>query len=298
MEISIFNKLLPYRLTYRGGIINTIIRAPLRRRTLLANVKNELLEQPNTVTVVIGIKNRSDYRLRNALWSLAKQKYDKALLDIIVIDYGSETEHQSNSQKLCDEFGAECVLLANAKEFNKSNCLNYAIKRTDSKFLLSSDVDVIFPQNYIEIMVDKLLQNPLSVVYSRMNDLPESSTPLLKKLYDNNLPIAFDELLSHCSPRGTGIHNAGINGTYTIFYKYIRGYDEFFCGWGVEDNDLMVRFERLGLDICSIFPITYLHQWHPKGEGIIDYKATAKRNRVYYEKAKSIIRNPDSWGEN
>ncbi len=297
MKISAFNKYLPYRLMWRGGIINTVIKAPLRRRTLLAKVKDELLEQPNTVTVVIGIKNRSDYRLRNALWSLANQEYDKKLIDIIVVDYGSETVHQSNSKKLCDEYGAECILLTNPKEWNRSNCLNYAIKRADSKFLLTSDVDVIFPPNYIEVMVNKLLQNPLSVVYSRSNDLPESSTAWVKKLYENNLPIPFDELLSQSSPRSAGIHNAGINGSYVFFYKYIRGYDEFFKGWGSEDNDLMQRFERLGLDICSIFPISYLHQWHPKGEGIMDYNISVKRNLEYHEKIKPIIRNLDSWGE-
>jgi hypothetical protein len=290
--------ILPYRFTFRDGLVNTVLAAPLRR----ARLRNELAQQTegmdDSVTVLIGIRNRSDYRLRNALWSLRHQDYPSDLVKIVVVDYGSTTEHRTRTFELCDRFDAECFPLAAPGGWNKPKCLNYAIKRTRTKFLLSSDVDVIFPQQYLTEMVHALKKNPLAAVYSRMQDLPQDSVETMQTLDTMDADIPFDTLFELASARGAGYENAGINGTYTHYYHYLRGYDEFYEGWGSEDNDLMKRFVNLGLDIVSLYPnATYLHQWHPKGEGIGNYQETARRNREYYEDTRSIIRNTQRWGE-
>lgn len=288
-------RLLPYKFTRRHGLFNTLLFAPIRRILLAEEVKRTK-HTPDSITIVIGIRNRNDHRLRNALWSIANQNHPKQLTKIIVVDYGSNEEQLTAAIDLCNKFNAEIIFLT-ASTWNKSKCLNYAIKRANTKFILSTDADVILPLNYISEMIASLKAHPLSAIYSRMMDLPDSKTDELRLISEMNLPVPFESLFHDTVARGPGHENAGINGTYTAFYQYIRGYDELYEGWGSEDNDLMSRFIRLGLDIISISKkASYLHQWHPKGEGIPYFGESAKRNREYYQHMKSIRRNKSGWG--
>ena len=44
----------------------------------------------------------------------------------------------------------------------------------------------------------------------------------------------------------------------------MNGFDEQFVGWGLEDRDLQVRLERLGLRAWSVLLHTApVHLWHP-----------------------------------
>lgn len=272
--------------------------APVRRWKLRNRLATSIQGMDDSITVMIGIRNRGDYRLRNALWSLKHQNYPHDLIQIVIVDYGSTPEHLAHTLQLCHRFGATCFQLAATGGWSKPKCLNYAIKRTNTKFILSSDVDIIFPPNYLKEMVAVLKKEPLSVVYSRMLDLPEDSVNSVRELDAYDHPIPFDSLLNLATARGPGHENAGINGTYAFFYQYLRGYDEFYEGWGSEDNDLKKRFVMLGLDISSIYPTaSYLHQWHPKGEGVANFQESAHRNREYWEKTRSIVRNPHKWGD-
>jgi predicted glycosyltransferase involved in capsule biosynthesis len=290
-------KLLPYRLTCRNGLVNTTLLAPLRRAWLKNRLK-ALSNEPDSITIAIGIRNRSDYRLRNALWSLANQDYPKDLVKIVVVDYGSSDDHKERTIEICNRFDAKVMFLAAPAGWNRSKCLNFAIKQVKTKYFLSSDVDMIYQENYLRELMQKLKENPLSVVCSRMMDLPEKSIDVMRTLAEKNLPVPYQDLINMTTSRGAGDSNASINCSYTLFYQYIRGYDEFYQGWGSEDNDLMKRFISLGLDICSIAQkATYLHQWHPKGEGIADFDEAAQRNREYCEKNNTIIRNKLQWGE-
>jgi hypothetical protein len=48
-------------------------------------------------------------------------------------------------------------------------------------------------------------------------------------------------------------------------YERVNGYDENFCQWGCEDDDLRLRLRRAGTQIESILRWTNTyHLWHPK----------------------------------
>ena len=83
---------------------------------------------------------------------------------------------------------------------------------------------------------------------------------------------------------------------------FFSGYDEFYTLWGREDDDLVKRFELLGLKMGYITDKTsYLHQWHKKFMGLgrskKHIKKQVKKNDSYFNMNNSIIRNPDGWGE-
>jgi hypothetical protein len=87
--------------------------------------------------------------------------------------------------------------------------------------------------------------------------------------------------------------------TYTVFYKVVRGYDEYYQEWGSEDDDLMRRFMYLGLEPKVLDSGScYLHQWHPKYEGVPDGgdSACIQRNLAHLRRTHSIVRNGRDWG--
>src|SRR5262245_7440332 len=80
---------LPWRLSHRNGLLKTCIYAPVRQAVVRYLVYPRLCGAPDTVTVVIGVRNRADTRLASALASLRRQRYPQELLRIVVVDYGS-----------------------------------------------------------------------------------------------------------------------------------------------------------------------------------------------------------------
>lgn len=289
---------LPWRLTHRGGIFNTCVRAPLRRWRLRRQLLNKSAYVPNAITVVIPVRNRADHRLRNTLSTLAAQDYPRELIQITVVDYGSAMEARRSTASLCTEYNAKIIELPGKGVWNKPKCANYAIKRCQTEFLMSVDADNIFPTNFISELISALKSEPLSVVYSQMLDLDEDRVPLLMELSERNLSVPYEELEKTAVSRGAGDKHPGTFGTYTLFFNFIRGYDEQYEEWGWEDNDIMERFIRLGLERISIkTKAKFLHQWHPKGEGSKNWRQSAMRNRIYYEGTSSIMRNQKGWGE-
>jgi glycosyltransferase involved in cell wall biosynthesis len=45
-------------------------------------------------------------------------------------------------------------------------------------------------------------------------------------------------------------------------YERLNGFDEAFVGWGLEDRDLQVRAEKLGIRVKGMFEYAFVHQWH------------------------------------
>jgi hypothetical protein len=102
-----------------------------------------------------------------------------------------------------------------------------------------------------------------------------------------------------CTPRLGWAMHPSIVVTFTAFLQLIRGYDEYYELWGREDADLMRRLDYLGLNPLAPGPDSfYLHQWHPKYDGIpAEAHATQlRRNTIYMGRAHSIVRNDRSWG--
>jgi hypothetical protein len=91
-----------------------------------------------------------------------------------------------------------------------------------------------------------------------------------------------------------------INMALRIFFLSMRGYDEKYSAWGYEDDDLVRRFLASGLTFVDISKMSsFLHQWHPKYEGIDkkDLKIHKKKNKLYFMKNKCLRRNLKSWGD-
>lgn len=277
----------------RGLPLGWLGRAWLRR----AVVRDELLREPDDATVLIGVRNRFDFRLVNALRSIRAQTHQP--VQIVVVDYGSDRTHSRLARDACLHYGADFVRVNHAPIWSRSRCLNIGIRRATTKFLLASDADVIFSPRYISDAIAALKASPFSVICSPMLDLPETSTEFFRRASETGDDLEVEKWMKRCSPRlGWELHPSIVI-TYTSLFRLIRGYDEYYELWGAEDVDLIRRFTHLGLqprrhDAESY----YLHQWHVKFEGIQDKEHARQvlRNHAYLAKNHSILRNDGNWG--
>jgi len=239
------------------------------------------------ITVVIGVKNRYDHKIINAFKSIRNQDYNQSLIKTILVDYDSDKKLINKFKKLCKDYDVEYVRVDDKPVWNRAHCLNIGIKRAKTKYVLTSDTDIVFEKNYIKESLKKLKKNPFQVLLCH---------PIyLEKNHKN--PISnYNELKKGVASREGG----GINLTLSYFYKKIKGYDEKYKVWGKEDNDLMKRFWCLGIKTVYINDNTsYLHQYH-KGfsgtENIKNRDKIMKENEIYFMKSRSIVRNKDGWG--
>lgn len=252
--------------------------------------------RPDDITVVIGVRNRCGHRLVNALRSIRAQEYP-GVVQVIVVDYGSEPEQARGTREICEEHRARYVAIEHAGVWSRSRCLNVGLRLADTKFLMTSDVDVVLSPRYLADAVGLLGSAPLSIVCSRMLDLPEESAPALARAAESG-ELRLEEWRGLAEPRYDWIHPS-IGVGYTRFYQLIRGYDEYYEVWGMEDDDLMRRFTYLGLRPRALGTESfYLHQWHPKLDGIPEGRSAEPvlRNQEYFRKTHSIVRNGGDWG--
>ena len=299
----IYNDLWPWvmqgiKLRFIDYILYRNINKFLLRLNSLSKYKKE------DITVIIGVKNIYDDRIINALKSIRNQDYPQNLIKITVVDYDSKKTLISKFKRVCKKYNAEYIRVNNQMVWSRSHCLNIGIKKAKTKYLLTSDVDIIFEKKYISEAVKELRRNPYQIILSICLMLPNISINKLdfKKLKKIAKPRQGENVMTRKPLTDQEkIVAKGISLTLTKFYQDIGGYDEQFRVCGFEDTDLMKRLMKYGLTIKDISSKTfYLHQWHPmyqKIKKIKNYHKAIEKNLQYMRDNYSIIRNKDDWGE-
>jgi len=273
--------------------LRLLARAWLRSATF-----REELSRPDDLTVLIGVRNRADYRLENALRSIRSQQELEAAVRITVVDYGSAPSSARHTEQLCERYRAGYVRVEGAPFWSRSRCLNVGIRRTTTKYLLLSDADVIFSPTYLSRTIRVLRRSPASVVCAPMLDLPEESADAFGRYAETGEDLDLEGWRARCSPRLDWTVHPSIAAAHTTWFKLVRGYDEFYRLWGFEDADLMGRLGKLGLEPHALVEAFYLHQWHPKFEGLESQGLEGQilQNHLHFEHHCSILRNDHRWG--
>ena len=276
---------LPLRALGRAWVRTTLVRAA---RAL-----------PDDVTVLIGVRNRSDYRIVNALRSIRNQDYPFGRVTALVVDYGSDASEAQRLREICRAHGAELERVDGVDLWSRSRCLNVGLRRVRTRYVMTSDADLVLSPEYVADAVSVVRADPLSIACSVALDLPEDTVEVMRAAAERGELPDLRALARRTGVRLDGALHPSIALTHTAFHRAIRGYDEFFEGWGREDDDLMRRFEALGLGRAPVPDRSfYLHQWHPKFEGIPseDRARLSELNDARYFGTHSILRNDANWG--
>jgi hypothetical protein len=268
------------------------------RRWVVSALRDEV-SRPDEVTIIIGIRNRADYRLVNALRSIRGQTHPGKLLHPLVVDYGSGPAHARRAAAICKDWGAEYLCVDNAPVWSRSRCLNVGIRRTETKFLMLSDVDILLSPGYVSDAVAQLRASPSSIVCAPMLDLPKESAGILEQAARSGEDLQLETWKQWSRVRRAyevDEHTAICIG-YTALFKAIRGFDEYYEEWAGEDDDLMRRIEYLGLALRPLQSESfYLHQWHADSRGRGSSAERIRLNREHFRTTHSILRNGRTWG--
>ncbi|MBT3463570.1 glycosyltransferase, partial [archaeon] len=218
---------------------------------------------------------------------------------IVLVDYGSDEVVSENLKDFLKNNGVSCIKVRNVKNWNRSHALNIGLKNCSTKYILCSDIDMVFEKNYISECVKEMQFNMFHVLYTDMLDSPKNFGRL-------DFINDYGKIRKKCKGRGAAFVNSAykygssICFTLSYFFKVIRGYDEFYKLWGAEDEDVQKRLELMGLVFKDVSSKTsHIHQWHPQHEGVKNTKGfedQVKKNEIYLRENNSIIRNPNGWG--
>ena len=226
----------------------------------------------NAVTVVMVIKNRDKVRFERCLRSLLEQSLE---CKVLVVDYGSDKENIEWERESIKQFPNATLIevTRNTDIFNKSRASNIGFKYATTKYILSSDIDIIYSSNFIEEVMKVLTTNPKSLVLCQKIDLDKEG-----KEVEVHEPSASGSCI----------------GIDAFWLEEVHGYDEVYTYWGREDNDLVDRAVADGYQVYWITDKTKMwHQWHKPAD-----RPSLDDNTWYYQiPSKPIKRNFNGWGE-
>lgn len=235
-----------------------------------------------------GADDRSGVRLDNCLGSLRWQDLPAGDCEIVISDFGSAPAHAEAITAVAGRWGARVVRTRTDEVWNRSRALNVGIRAARGVAVLCTDVDMVFAPNFLGEVTTALSGGPRFVV-CRCRDLPPG-------VPDGTISRGdYPDLLARAPYRdklGTGACQAASRS----FFERVRGYDEGYVFWGMEDNDMRFRARRAGLEEVWIHERTaMLHQWHPSQRGRRPWRKFLNDVRFHLTKRR-IAKNPRSWG--
>ncbi|HEX5001888.1 MAG TPA: glycosyltransferase [Bacteroidia bacterium] len=199
------------------------------------------------ITFIYCFRDRELDRVRLSLESLSLQT--DMLFKVIFVDYGSEMNLAVKVQKLVESYPFASYLYNNTRGmmWNRSHALNSAIRMADSSYVFTADIDMIFKPGFVK-QINEFKRTGDAYFFSAImlppNTLPGNEN--LEKKYERTTDNALGWGLI---PREKLLE--------------INSYDEVYCIWGKEDNDIGHRLRLAGVKVNYISDIWMFHYYHP-----------------------------------
>ena len=204
------------------------------------------------ISIIVGFRNRDLQRVKRHLDSFKNQIYKD--FEVIFIDYGSDSYIAKGIEELVSKYSF-CKYVYNHTigfPWNRSHALNTGLRIAVGENILFSDIDLIYAPNFLTNLISKKKENVQ--LFQQVYWLPQ---------HFNDYQNMYSKLEHY------EISDSGSKGGVHLIEKeklfQIGGYDEFYCFWGHEDNDLFHRLDKLGIKTEWMEPDTapVFHQWHP-----------------------------------
>jgi len=240
------------------------------------------------LTVVIGFRDREIDRIERCLKSLEAQTFRD--FELIFVDYGSQTATANAARQTVEKFSFAKYVYSDTRghPWNRSRALNIGAKLSEAEYIFTTDVDILFPPNFLNVVIANAQTD--RVLYCAPYYLPENFLDWEKFYsYEGKFHIG-----------GIG-HKGGCQVIAASVFRELRGFDETYQYWGLEDRDMNHRLLSMNIQEVWLNDQTYMfHQWHPSA----NYRVANVmpdgywgRVQVYYYKQQGVLqRNPRDWG--
>jgi len=238
------------------------------------------------ISVIFSFRDRETDRVERCLESLAQQEYKD--FEVIFVDYGSQQEFVKDTKALVERFLFCEYIYTDTRGFpwNRSAALNIGIRRAKGDYIMTTDVDMIYPVDFLKQFATHADPNKVFHIYHYLLPPGFSDWDNLDKY--QNLPSAYLALgACHFIHRDKILH--------------LQGFDEFYCYWGVEDRDLNHREKLIGLSVEMLEDYTYMHhQWHAPANyataGFMPDGFWARLESHNLQLQHQAVRNNANWG--
>lgn len=205
------------------------------------------------LAIVFGYRNREPIRVKRCLESLSKQTDSD--FRVVFVDYGSAKIFADQIKEIVAQYGFVDYHYSFTQGWfwNRAHALNTGVRIAgDVAFVVTSDVDLIFPVHFVSLL-KKNLKSDLEL-----------------HVVANNLPEKFDRwghLKDNKRTYGKKRGNTAlglVQGVAKSVFEQVGGFDEYYCIWGAEDEDLNERLKRVGIETkwLDINTPPLYHQWH------------------------------------
>lgn len=204
-----------------------------------------------SLTIVFAYRNRNLDRIRLVMDSLKMQS--DLNFSVIFVDYGSDETYSQPLKYLIEsyDFASYFYVGHPGLLWNKSKAYNYAIKKADTSYILTADVDLVFNPKTIESL--KKLCEKNSFTLFKYGYLPEKLkiSDIKEKGFSELKPAHYGDV------NGVGLYPRAA-------LMQVHGFDEFYHFYGAEDEDLFLRLENSGLNRKREDKLFFLHIWHSR----------------------------------
>lgn len=229
------------------------------------------------IAVIVSTFERPGHLLR-CLASLEAQRGVEGLFEVVVTDDGSQDQTLRLITEAARRVPFPLTFTTHQHDgFRLARCRNEGAAASSAPYLLFTDGDCILPPNHLRIHL--AARRPGRIVAGDCLRLDAAASArvdadaLRAARFPARLPVGerlrlglkglraklYEAARTPLRPRLSG-NNIGL---WRDDYEQVNGFDEQFVGWGLEDHDLQVRLERLGLRAWSILLHTApVHLWH------------------------------------
>ncbi len=248
--------------------------------------------EPLTLSVIIPVRNRAGERLANCLRSLRWQELGpRDSMELIISDFGSSPDYARQIAELAARFEVRVVTTATDEVWNRSRALNMGIQVARGDYVFCTDADMIFAPDFVRRGLEaQTTRGGNAFVICRCRDLPERVPEQAWARED------FPSLLA-AAPFREKLGTGACQFARRSFFESIRGYDEGYVFWGMEDNDMLFRARQSGLAPTWIHDLTsMLHQWHPSSRNTRPLRKTLNDLRFHLTK-RVRVKNWRGWGK-
>lgn len=236
------------------------------------------------LSVIYPYRNRDAERVERSLSSLYRMESSHRF-EIILVDYGSDVHMQEKIKSLLVKFPSVTYVFnhTSGMPWSRSHALNSGIRLASSDYIFTADVDMIFDTAF-SAAVQQLMLTEDAVFFS-VGYLPDKfdySKTINEKDYQKSESYALGLAL---------IKKKSL--------EQIGGYDEFYCFWGMEDNDIHHRLNKAG-NKCSYFEsgVLLYHQWHPPANADLPEGWRTCMGEYFEAMKTEMVRNKNhEWGK-
>jgi len=174
--------------------------------------------------------------------------------EVIFVDFGSSIPNAALARQTVEKYPF-CRYVYNDTRgypWNRSWALNTGARLTSANFTLTTDVDIIFPPDFLEIAMQNARQD--RVLYCAPHLLPKGFSDWRNiSSYVGKFPMGGSGFKGGCQLISRDV------------FQRLEGFDENYRYWGIEDRDFNLRMLASGLEEMWLSDRTAIfHQWHEK----------------------------------